>query len=263
MYKYIISALIIYLFFGVFLYFFQRKILFNVSGKPNKPDYYGLNKIQELGIFTSDGVKLLCWYSKATSNKPTLVYFHGNSFDIGERANRIKKYIDYGWGVLLVSWRGFSGNKGQPSEINLYVDAESVMQWVDKNKLIKKHDIVLYGESLGTGVAVEMATRFNFRSVILEAPFISIIDIAQKKYKIYPAKFMVLDKFDNLSKIKKITSPVLIISGKKDEIIPHYHSVKLFKEANNPKDCLFIDEAMHNNLYDFDIEKKVIEFNNI
>ena len=261
MFKYIISILIIYLFFGFFLYIFQRRIVFNVSGKPKKPDHYGLNNIKELEILTKDRIKLLCWYSKAKINNPTLIYFHGNSFDIGERAYRIKRYINHGWGVLLVSWRGFSGNKGKPSEANLYIDAESIMKWVDKEKIIKKDDIILYGESLGTGVALEMATRYSFKSIILEAPFTSIVDIAQKKYKIYPARFLVLDKFDNLSKIKKITSPILVISGKKDEVIPHNHSIKLYNEANKPKDCLFIDEAMHNNLYDFDIENKVIEFN--
>ena len=262
MFKYIISILILYVFFGSFLYIFQRKIVFNVSGIPKKPYEYGLKNIQELQIKTEDGVSLLCWYSKAKSkNKPTLVYFHGNSFDIGERAYRIERYISHGWGVLLVSWRGFSGNKGKPTENNLYLDAESIMHWIDNQKLIKNTDIVLYGESLGTGVVIEMATRYSFKSIILEAPFTSIVDIAQKKYKIYPAKFLVLDKFDNLSKIKKVTSPILVISGKKDEIIPHKYSLKLYNEANNPKDSLFIDEAMHNNLYDFGIEKKVIEFN--
>ena len=252
MFKYIISILILYVFFGLSLYIFQRKIVFNVSGIPKKPYEYGLENIQELQIETEDGVSLLCWYSKAKSkNNPTLVYFHGNSFDIGERAYRIERYINHGWGVLLVSWRGFSGNKGKPTESNLYLDAESIMNWIDNQKLIKKTDIVLYGESLGTGVVIEMATRYSFKSIILEAPFTSIVDIAQKKYKIYPAKFLVLDKFDNFSKIKKVTSPILIISGKKDEIIPHTHSIKLYNEANNPKDSLFIDEAMHNNLYDF------------
>ena len=136
------------------------------------------------------------------------------------------------------------------------------MEWIEKEKLIKKDNIIIYGESLGAGVAIEMATRYLFKSVVLEAPFTSIIDIAQKKYKIYPAKLMVLDKFNNLSKIKKINSPILIISGKKDEVIPHSHSIKLYNEANNPKDSLFVDEAMHNNLYDFGIDQKVIEFNN-
>ena len=234
--------------------------MFNVSGIPQNPSNYDLKNTIPIYIKTFDGINLLSWFNKPIKNMPLLVYFHGNSFDIGERAYRIKKYIDRGWGVLIIGWRGYSGNSGKPSELNLYIDAESTFDWLDKNTLIKKKDIVLYGESLGTGVVLEMATRYVFRSVILEAPFTSIVDIAQKKYKIYPAKFLVLDKFDNISKINNINSPILIISGKKDEIIPHEHSIRLFDKAKSPKDSLFIDDAMHNNLYDFGIEKKVISF---
>ncbi len=261
MIKYIFSLIFIYIICGFSLFIFQRKILFNVSGKPKKPSVYGLNNIEEFKISTSDGIKLLSWYSKPTDKQPLLVYFHGNSFDIGERAFRVIRYINAGWGVLLFAWRGYSGNDGKPSENNLYKDAEAVLNWLNDQTQIDKSNIVLYGESLGTGVAVEMATRYTFKSVILEAPFTSIPDVAQKRYKIFPSKYLVLDKFDNLSKIDKILCPILVISGKKDEIIPHSHSIKLFNKANHPKDCLFIDEAMHNNLYDFDIEKKVINFN--
>ncbi len=261
MVKYIVSVVIIYLFFGIFLFFFQRKIIFNTSGRPNKPIKYGLKNIQEIMIETNDGIKLLAWYFKSKNKKPTLLYLHGNSFDIGERAYRIDRYIKKGWSVLLLSWRGYSGNRGKPTELNLYEDAESALKWLEKNSLTKKSEIVLYGESLGTGVAIEIGTRYFFKSIILEAPFTSIYDIAKKRYKIYPFKFLVLDKFDNFSKISKVLSPLLIISGKNDEIIPHSHSLKLFSKAKQPKDSVFIDEAMHNNLYDFAIEKNVIEFN--
>ena len=231
-----------------------------------------MKNVKELRIKTKNRYNLLSWYSKSINSNPTLLYFHGNSFDIGERASRIEKYIKNGWGVLLVAWRGYSGNEGKPTEENLYIDAESVLAWVANQTNLKKDNIVLYGESLGAGVVVEIATRYSFKSIILEAPFTSIYDIAQKRYKIYPFKLLdlfietdfvsVLDKFNNLSKIDKITSPILIISGKRDEVTPHNHSLELFNKANEPKDCLFIDEAMHNNLYDFDIEKKIIEFNN-
>jgi len=257
---YIISIVTIYLFFGLFLFLFQRKIIFNISGKPNRPSDYGLKNIEEVQISTSDGIDLLAWYSKPTKNNPTLIYFHGNSFDIGERSYRIERYIKIGWGVLLLSWRGYSGNKGKPNETNLYIDAESSFSWLEENTSIKKDNIILYGESLGAGVAVEMATRYLFKSIVLEAPFTSISDVAQKKYKVYPTKYLVLDKFDNLSKINKILSPLIIISGKRDEVIPHSHSVQLYLKANNPKESVFIDEAMHNNLYDFGIEKNVINF---
>ena len=107
-----------------------------------------------------------------------------------------------------------------------------------KKYLSAKNDLIIYGESLGTGVAVKLGTHYLFKSIVLEAPFTSISDIAQKKYKIYPVKFFVLDKFDNYKKIIKVFSPLLIISGMKDEVIPHSHSVKLFTKANDPKDCL-------------------------
>ena len=260
MIKYIISIFIIYLFFGVLLFLLQRKIVFNVSGKPNKPLYYGLKGVNELKIRTIDGINLLSWYCSARKGKPTLLYFHGNSFDIGERSYRIKRYIDCGWGVLLISWRGFSGNQGKPSEKNLYIDAKSALNWLETKALVKKTNTIVYGESLGTAVALEMGIHYSFKSIILEAPFTSIYDISKKRYKIYPFQFLILDKFDNLSKINKVNSPILIISGKKDEVIPHNHSVKLFSKANFQKKSLFIDEAMHNNLYDFGIEKKVISF---
>ena len=261
MIKYIISAFLIYLLIGLMIFLFQRKILFNISGKPNKPENYELNNIRELEIRTSDGVGLLAWYSKPKTNQPMLVYFHGNSFDIGERVPRIKRYINNGWGVLLLPWRGYSGNLCKPTEENLYIDGESTIKWIVDNLNFDCQNLIIYGESLGCAVAVELGTRYKFKSIILEDPFTSIPDIDRKRYKIYPIRKLVLDKFDNYSKIDKILSPILIISGKKDEVIPHSHSKKLFLKANNPKKNLFIDEAMHNNLYDFNIDKEVIIFN--
>ena len=243
------------------IFLFQRKILYNISGKPNKPEDYELNNIKELNIKTSDGVDLLAWYSRPKKNQPMLVYFHGNSFDIGERADRIKRYINNGWGVLLLAWRGYSGNLGKPTEKNLYIDGESAIKWIIDNLNFDYENLIIYGESLGCAVAVELGVRYKFKSIILESPFTSITDIAQKRYKIYPVRHLVLDKFDNYSKIDKILCPILIISGKKDEVVPHSHSKKLFLKAKNPKKNLFIDEAMHNNLYDFNIDKEVIIFN--
>ena len=121
-------------------------------------------------------------------------------------------------------------------------------------------DIINYGESLGTGVAVELNLKYDFCLTVLEAPFTSIADVAKKRYKIYPTKLLVKDKFDNYKKIISIKSPLLIISGKKDEVVPHSHSLALYERAKVKKKSLFIDEGMHNNLYDYGIEKTVINF---
>ena len=110
-------------------------------------------------------------------------------------------------------------------------------------------------------MAVELGIRYRFLSIVLEAPFTSVSEIAMKRYRIFPTKYLVKDRFDNLSKIDKLKSPLLIISGKKDEIVPHEHSIRLLKKAKVKKQSVFIDEAIHNNLYDFNIEKDVITFN--
>ena len=145
-------------------------------------------------------------------------------------------------------------------EKNLYLDGKATIEWVLNNTHHKCADIVNYGESLGTGVAVELNLKYDFCLTVLEAPFTSIADVAKKRYRIYPTKLLVKDKFDNYKKIVNIKSPLLIISGKKDEVVPHSHSLELYKRAKVEKKSLFIDEAMHNNLYDYGIEKTVINF---
>ncbi len=258
--NYIFFLVFLYIFLGILLYLFQRRITFNKSAKPQAPKYYSLDKTEEIVIKTEDKISLLAWFYEGDKNKPILVYFHGNSFDIGERAYRIKRYNDAGFSTLLVSWRGFSGNEGNPTENNLYLDGKATIDWVLKNTKFKIQDIINYGESLGSGVAVELNLNYEFLCTVLEAPFTSIADVANKRYKIYPTKYLVKDKFDNLSKIDHIKSPILIISGLRDEVVPHSHSITLFNKANNLKKSLFVDEAMHNNLYDFGIEKTVINF---
>ena len=258
--NYIFFIVFLYIFFGFLLYIFQRRIIFNKSGKQKAPKHYTLEKTKEINIKTVDNISLLAWFHEGDKNKPILVYFHGNSFDIGERAYRIQRYNDAGFSTLLVSWRGFSGNKGNPTESNLYLDGNATIDWILKNTQFKIQDVINYGESLGTGVAVELNLKYDFLCTVLEAPFTSIADVANKRYKIYPAKYLVKDKFDNLRKIDQIKSPLLIISGIRDEVVPHFHSKLLFNKANHPKKSLFIDEAMHNNLYDFGVEKTLINF---
>ena len=258
---YIFSAIFLYLFFGLLLFMVQRRILFNTSGHPGAPKDYNLLKTKEILITTEDKINLLTWYHVGHEKLPLLIYFHGNSFHIGDRAYRIQRYIDKNWNVILLSWRGFGGNKGKPTEKNLYKDGEAVLRWVSENTKFRKDQIIVYGESLGSGVAVELGVRYKFLSIVLEAPFTSISDIASKRYKIFPTKYLVKDRFDNLSKIDKVKSPLLIISGKKDEIVPHKHSICLLKKAKVKKKGVFIDEAIHNNLYDYGIEKDVIAFN--
>ena len=148
--NYIFSAIFLYFFLGILLYIFQRRIIFNKSGHPGAPQDYNLTKTEEIYIKTEDSLDLLSWYHKGDNSLPLLVYFHGNSFHIGDRAYRIERYIERNWSVLLVSWRGFGGNKGNPTEKNLYKDAEAALKWIKNNTEFKFKDLVIYGESLGS-----------------------------------------------------------------------------------------------------------------
>ena len=262
MIKFVVYALIIYLFIGFALYFNQRRLTFKRSKKPLNPEYYNLKDVSEVFIDISDEMRLLNWLSKPEKNKPTIIFFHGNSFDIGERAYKIKFYIEEGYGLLLHAYRGFSGNKGNPTEKSIYSDAKFVVDWVKKNIQINENNIILYGESLGTAVAIELGQCKKFKAIILEAPFTSISKLAQKMYPIYPVKYLIWDKFDNISKINNLISPLLVLHGKNDEIVPFSMGKKIYEEYKNKKDYVFIDEATHNNLYDYGIANKVIEFIN-
>ena len=262
MIKFLIFCLLIYVLIASVLYFSQRRVTFNKSGIPKKPEDYGLNYVNEEYVEVSKNIKLLNWYSPPKNNKPIIVYFHGNSFDIGERAFRIKNYIDQGYGVLLNAYRGYSGNSGNPTEEYLYKDSKKIISWLKEKLLIDEKKIILYGESLGTGVVVELAQNINYKAVILEAPFTSVTEVAQKMYPIFPVKYLIWDKFDNLSKINNLSSPILFLHGKKDEIVPFEMGLKLYQNYNNKKMNVFIDEAMHNNLYEYGIANKVIEFIN-
>ena len=172
------------------------------------------------------------------------LYLFGGTGDLSNRIYKLNELNKLDINILLISWRGFSGNKGSPTEKNLYEDADAAIKWLNK-KNVKNNKIVLYGESLGTGVAVEMAKKNNFNSIILESPFTSIENSAKIYYPYLPVKFLLKDRYDSISKIKKINSPILIMHGEKDEVVPFSMGKELFKQANNPKHSYFTSNDDH------------------
>ena len=135
---------------------------------------------------------------------------------------------------LIIAWRGFSGNKGKPNEMGLYEDAESAVKWLNA-KGIKEKNIILYGEALGTGHAIEVAQNKNFAGIILESPFTSMVNMGKKYYPFFPVSFLLKDKFESHRKIKKVSVPVFVLHGKKDKIVPFAMGKKMYEMANEPK----------------------------
>ena len=160
---------------------------------------------------------------------------------------------------LIVAWRGFSGNEGKPSEIGLYEDGESAIRWLMK-KGVDEKNIVIYGESLGTGVATHLSQNRNFAGIILETPFTSMIDAAKKFYPYIPVGLLLKDKFENKNKIKNVKSPILIMHGEKDQIVPFEMGQKIFKMANDPKYSYFTKYDNHMMEYDENLIKTLNSF---
>ena len=160
---------------------------------------------------------------------------------------RILPYIKAGYGVLLLAYRGYSGNQGQPSEQGLYNDARAALHFLKKQH-IAEHCMVLFGESLGTGVAVQMATEFHVGAVILQSPYTSIADVGQKHYPFLPVHWLLKDRYDSRDKITHIHAPLFIFHGTKDKIIPLAMGEKIYQSALPPKQMKIYPEAGHGNL---------------
>ena len=201
---------------------------------------------------TEDNVTLTSWFAPATDpQKPLLLFFMGDTGALSDRAGEFLPYLQHGYGMLLLGYRGFNGNGGVPSEKGLYSDARAAVSWLKSHEYPLQR-IVFYGHSLGTGIAVEMAVEYpTALSVVLEAPYTTLPDTVQLSTPGMQANWFMTDKYDNISKIAKITIPLLIIQGTGDEVIPVSQGKALYKAAKGPKQAHFIPDAGHMNLYAF------------
>ena len=252
--KIILIIPIVYLSLLFIIFIFQRNLLYH----PNENNYFGDElkvKIKKVKINTSDNFELHGWYhEKDLKNFKTLVFFHGNAGTLENRIHKINHFKEMNINFLIISWRGFSGNLGKPSERGLYEDGKSAINWL-KRKGLKDNDIVLYGESLGTGIATHVAQKHKFAGVILESPFTSMIDAAKNVYPYFPIRFLLKDKYENNKKVKNINAPILIMHGEADQIVPFWMGEKMYKLANEPKYSYFPKKDNHMMEYD----EKMIE----
>ncbi len=249
----------VYILVLVFLYFYQRNLLYH----PNENNYSGDQisvPIKKVRINTEDNIDLLGWFHEKDLQKyKTVLFFHGNAGSLENRIHKLNHFNKMDVNFLIIAWRGFSGNKGKPSEEGLYKDGRSGINWLVK-KGVKEKNIVIYGESLGTGVATHVSQNKNFAGVVLETPFTSMIDAAKKFYPYIPVGLLLKDKFDNKSKIKNIKVPILIMHGEADQIVPFFMGKKMYEEANMPKYSYFTKHDNHMMEYDENLVKALNSF---
>jgi len=245
--KLALTAVLVYAALCAALFLMQRRMLYVPDRTAVTPAEAGLEQAQEVTVTTADGLALTGWWLEAADDRPVLLYFQGNGGSIAGRAGKAEIMRTNGYSVLLAGYRGYGGNPGSPSEAGLIADGAA---WLDHllDRGFRPGQFVLYGESLGSGVATALAAERDVGAVVLEAPFSSIRAIAEKRYWFVPVRWLLRDPFDSLARIGRVTVPLLIVHGDADTLIPLEHGERLFAAANEPKRLEIIKGATHTSL---------------
>lgn len=244
-----ISSLILFLIISYilvlsYLYFNQRSLLYHPDRENAALSEFNLAETDEITIYTKDGIKLQAWYKKPNKTQKMAIVLHGNSGNITNRVNLLKELISLGYGFIIPAWRGFGKSEGSPTLSGLYLDAESAIDFIQKENIPLENTVII-GESLGTGIAAKMATQYKFKGIFLITPYKSISARADELYPFMMAKFLTKDDFSVIDKIDKINQPVFIIHCTEDKVVPISHAKEVFARANTPKKMQIYNGCNH------------------
>ncbi len=242
------------------LWAFQRRLVYINGGAPyHAPEDTGLSDLREVRLDTPDGERLVAWWRPAAAGKPTLLYFQGNAGALMNRLPRIERFSAGGYGVFMPAYRGYSGSTGRPSEDALVADAMLAYDYLREAGL-GEGDIVLYGESLGSGVAVRLAGLRPVAGVVLDAPFTSLPDVARRAYPFAPVDTFMTERFESKRHIGRVRAPILMMHGDEDRTIPIGIGRELYEEAPEPKRFAVIAGASHSNIYEYGAFESLRDF---
>ena len=232
------------------LFLLQRRMLFLPFNLKLDATRTGVPGVSPLTVTTPDGLALLAWYMPpAREGGHVVLYLHGNAGNIGHRAYRFAPYHQIGWGVLMPEYRGYGGNPGRPSEQGLLTDSRAALAALVAMGF-PPHRILLWGESLGSGLVVRLAAEQPVAAVLLEAPYTSITDVAQLRFPFVPVRWLLRDRFESLRAVPEVRAPVLVMHGVRDRIVPVAMGRAMYKAAPQPKELWIAPDAGHVNLVD-------------
>lgn len=228
------------------VYITQRHLIyFPEKTLPNSHDFLAA-RMMALSLVNQEGIRLNAWYKPAQGRHPTLLFLPGNAGNMSHRLYIARQFMQQGFGILLFDYRGYGGNSGKPTEQGLYDDGTAALAFLIQQG-IKPSQLVLYGESLGTAIATYLAVKYSSCALILQSPFTSLDRLARVHYPWMP--LTPWDKYDSLARIKNINTPLLIVHGTRDEVVPYDEGVTLFKAALEPKKMLSFTGYGHNDLW--------------
>lgn len=225
------------------LWWFQDRLIY-FPGSEVEPIDAVLPGWSEVRVTTTDGLNLAAWWSAPEPDAAVVVVLHGNAGTRADRAPLGARLAAEGLGVLLVDYRGFGGNPGRPSESGLALDARAAARFVSDEA--PGHPVVLFGESLGAAVAIELATADAPAALVLRSPFTSLADVARVHYPLVPVGLLLRDDYPSDTRIGSVRAPVLVIAGSSDSVVPTGQSRRLYELAPEPKDLVIVAGADHN-----------------
>ena len=240
----LVAAASAYLTIVATVYFRQEALLFNPDPARLAPNDVGIRNAEVEEIITPDGEKLVAWYTAAAPGKPTILFLHGKGGSIANRPKRYAYYTGQGYGLLFLSWRGYGGSTGTPSEPGLIADAVAAYDWLLAHG-VPASGIVAVGESLGTGIAVELAARVPLGALALESPYVSMVEVARSHYWWLPVGWLIKNPINAGAAIDKYPGPILMQHGDQDETIPIAIGRALYDRARGPKQFVVIPGAGH------------------
>jgi uncharacterized protein len=241
-----IVAVCLYLGMAAILYFTQRSMMYFPDPAHTTPAEAGLSQAEEVTLTAADGGRSTAWHIAPRDGRPVIIYFHGNGGALRYRVGRFESLTRDGIGLVALEYRGYGGNDGSPSEAGFMADAQAAYAFAAARYDTSR--IVLWGESLGTGVAVALAVRQPVGRVILEAPFTSAAAVAAMRYWYMPIGLLMKDQFHSDESIDKITAPVLILHGMHDHVVPYAMGEKMFDLTRAPKHIVRFVDGDHEDL---------------
>jgi fermentation-respiration switch protein FrsA (DUF1100 family) len=256
--KWLVIAALVYGGLMAMMYVFQRALVFFPDAAHTSPAQAGLPQAEEVTLTSSDGERLIAWFMAPRADKLVVLYFQGNGGASNLRVGRFTWLTADGTGLLALSYRGYGGSTGKPSEEGLIRDARAAYDFARARYPAKR--IVLFGESLGSAVAIALAAECEIGALILDAPFTSAVDIGAAAYPFAPVRWMMKDTFRSDERIARVSAPLLLLHGERDSVVPISFGEKLFALAREPKRMVRFPDGGHLDLDDHGAGKTVMEF---
>jgi hypothetical protein len=248
MMKWIIAAVVFYGWIVALLYMAQGSLQYFPERRRTDPRAAGLPEAEEAVLDTADGEQVIAWHVPPREEQPVFLYFHGNGGSVRWRNERFRAIIADGSGLIALSYRGYGGSSGRPTEKGLLADAAAAYEYAIARYSTER--VILWGESLGSAVAISLAADNPIGRLVLEAPFTSAVDVGARHYWFIPVRLFMKDQFRSDLVAGKITAPVLVVHGEDDCVVPLTLGKRLYALIRSPKRFVSIARAGHSDLGD-------------